>query len=168
MARVHILYQSPASLKGHPPVRPPSDRAAGHYHPIAGEKVEHMSCCSHSDSTSYTCNQPCPDLSAVTTPIAVPRRSPERLVATNGCCCAKDCAPILLSEECTRDYRKCSDHNGCSALYPADCRNQFWPDFSHPTWLPCHNLYCDKTHGMGNEHSCCRRCCCRCNCGCGC
>jgi len=36
---------------------------------------------------------------------------------------------------------RCCDQNGCCALYQRCCRNPFWPEFSHPSWLCCRDLY---------------------------
>ncbi|MCI8623239.1 MAG: hypothetical protein HFG26_06190 [Provencibacterium sp.] len=53
-----------------------------------------------------------------------------------------DCAPILLeSSEGSRIRERCTDPNGCTGLYPAECRDGFWPSFSHPRWLCCADLY---------------------------
>lgn len=49
------------------------------------------------------------------------------------------CGPIDMV--CEREYRECTDPNGCSAMFPANCRVTFWPDFSHPSWLSCNDLY---------------------------
>lgn len=83
--------------------------------------------------------------------------SPEA-VANPGCGCRGnadvDCKPI----ECTYDrefdenahkYRICCDANGCCCKYPCSCRNPFWPEFAHPRWLCCHDLY------NGEAESCC-------------
>lgn len=57
-----------------------------------------------------------------------------------------DCSPlypVLTSEQLLeqRRYRSCTDENGCTALYPGECRDGFWPDFAHPRWLCCKDLY---------------------------
>ncbi|MCI8442838.1 MAG: hypothetical protein HFG27_09945 [Provencibacterium sp.] len=54
-----------------------------------------------------------------------------------------DCAPILLgpSSESLRQRERCTDPNGCTGLYPVECRDGFWPSFSHPRWLCCADLY---------------------------
>lgn len=49
------------------------------------------------------------------------------------------CTPIDVVVE--REYRECTDSCGRTALYPADCRVEFWPSFSHPRWLCCEDLY---------------------------
>jgi len=36
---------------------------------------------------------------------------------------------------------RCCDANGCCGLYLRCCRNPFWPEFAHPTWLCCRDLY---------------------------
>lgn len=60
-----------------------------------------------------------------------------------------DCSPIYpertlaeVMEE--RNYQRCTDKNHCTAFYPADCRDSFWPSFAHPRWLCCCELYCNK------------------------
>ena len=40
--------------------------------------------------------------------------------------------------------RLCCDQNGCCGMYPESCRNSFWPEFSHPRWLCCKDLYCAR------------------------
>ncbi len=53
----------------------------------------------------------------------------------------RGCAPIPIEPICPREYRLCVDANGCRAEYPVDCRDPFWPEFSHPRWLTCAELY---------------------------
>lgn len=77
--------------------------------------------------------------------------------AQSGCCCGSpevDCKPI----ECVYDsdydenrpkYRICCNANGCCCKYPCSCRNPFWPEFAHPRWLCCRDLY------NGEAESCC-------------
>lgn len=60
-----------------------------------------------------------------------------------------DCTPFypeLTQEELLqqRDYRPCTDENGCTGYFPAECRNTFWPSFAHPRWLCCRDLYCNN------------------------
>ncbi len=38
-------------------------------------------------------------------------------------------------------YRWCCDNSGMCCMYPCQCRNPFWPEFTHPRWLCCKNLY---------------------------
>lgn len=59
-------------------------------------------------------------------------------------CSGADCSPIYPnpSPMAEREYRECVDPNGCTALYPAECRSTFWPSFAHPRWLCCSDLYC--------------------------
>ena len=38
-------------------------------------------------------------------------------------------------------YRLCCDPDGCCCYYPAGDRDPFWPDFAHPRWLTCRDLY---------------------------
>lgn len=54
-----------------------------------------------------------------------------------------DCAPIMLGPSCEniRQRERCTDPNGCTGLYPVECRDGFWPSFSHPRWLCCADLY---------------------------
>ncbi|MGI5967462.1 MULTISPECIES: hypothetical protein [Anaerotruncus] len=49
----------------------------------------------------------------------------------DGCGCGPD-----------RPLRLCCDQDGCCGLFPEACRNTFWPDFAHPRWLCCQDLYC--------------------------
>lgn len=62
-------------------------------------------------------------------------------------CCdeTKPNACIPIKSECETTYRCCCDQNGCCALFPADQRSAFWPEFSHPRWLPCKELYTEST-----------------------
>lgn len=41
-------------------------------------------------------------------------------------------------------YQLCCDENGCCCQYPAAWRNRFWPEFAHPRWLCCKELYNEK------------------------
>ena len=54
----------------------------------------------------------------------------------------RDCRPKYVGPCEKRVYRKCVNPDCTCALYPADCRNRFWPDFAKPRWLPCSDLYC--------------------------
>ncbi len=86
--------------------------------------------------------------------------SPEAVMNPN-CSCRGDsdvhCKPI----ECTYDrdfdenahkYRICCDANGCCCKYPCSCRNPFWPEFAHPRWLCCRDLYNGEAESCyGNE-----------------
>ena len=80
------------------------------------------------DPCNVTYCSPCPESDCIT--------------PMQGCAGAKDCEPIPVVPLMTREYRLCVDQNGCATRYPADCRNRFWPNFSHPRWLPCGCLYC--------------------------
>ena len=61
-------------------------------------------------------------------------------------CTGKDCEWYPVEENCpdSREMRICRDQNGFCGMYPADCRNRFWPDFAHPRWLCCQDLYCAR------------------------
>ena len=59
-------------------------------------------------------------------------------------CCDKVCCE---DNNVTR-YRVCCDENGC-CRYPCSCRNPYWPEFAHPRWLSCEDLY------NGSNESCC-------------
>lgn len=78
--------------------------------------------------TPYTAASPCADV----------------MTPTTGCAHACNCQSIPATPEVTREYRLCTDQCGCAAHYPAECRNLYWPSFSHPRWLPCGDLYCVK------------------------
>ncbi len=38
-------------------------------------------------------------------------------------------------------FTVCCDPNGVCCFYNKCDRNKFWPEFAHPTWLPCKDLY---------------------------
>ena len=64
----------------------------------------------------------------------------------NGCQdCSGECKwyPIEETEE-EVPMRLCCDQNDCCGMYPESCRNSFWPEFSHPRWLCCKDLYCAR------------------------
>lgn len=100
------------------------------------------------------------DISSNTTVFFTPSRNNERIRPVGGCCGAHNCTPIPVRPLCAREYRLCTDQNGCAAKYPADCRNLFWPNFAHPRWLPCSCLYCNhqrnrdrcRVDRFGNPH----------------
>jgi len=48
----------------------------------------------------------------------------------------------------TNSLRTCCNISGCCCNYQASCRNPYWPEFAHPTWLSCDDLY------DGNRNSC--------------
>ena len=58
-------------------------------------------------------------------------------------CCGMKCQPFCCQSLATSpsSYRVCCDPNGTCCLYPCCCRNQFWPNFAHPRWLCCADLY---------------------------
>ena len=104
-----------------------------------------MSCCSGNTSAAVndaynaaaeTLNDNC------TTVFYTPQQNRECITPTTACAETCDCQPIPEVPLCAREYRLCTDQCGCAARYPADCRNRFWPNFSHPRWLPCSCLYC--------------------------
>lgn len=49
-------------------------------------------------------------------------------------------------ESCAPSTRLCCDRDGSCCLYPARCRDGFWPEFSHPRWLCCKDLYSGENH----------------------
>jgi len=57
-------------------------------------------------------------------------------------CGEQCCSPVACKQVIGGgNYRLCCDNSGCCCLYPASCRNKFWPEFSHPRWLCCKDLY---------------------------
>lgn len=55
-----------------------------------------------------------------------------------------DCSPFYpepTAQDLLAERRPCTDQNGCTAFYRPECRDGFWPDFSHPRWLCCKDLY---------------------------
>lgn len=54
-----------------------------------------------------------------------------------------DCTPIYpeVSPLEQRSFRPCTDPNGCNGLFPVECRDGYWPCFTHPRWLCCRDLY---------------------------
>jgi len=69
-----------------------------------------------------------------------------------GDCCGKGdcgCKPRFCRPSSTGSERleACCDANGCCCYYPAGCRNPFWPEFTHPRWLNCVDLYDGKSVG---------------------
>ena len=69
--------------------------------------------------------------------------------AVSGCPANSDCEWYPIEETCERTMRMCCDQNGCCGMYPQDCRNTFWPDFAHPRWLCCRDLYCARRQRKG-------------------
>lgn len=62
------------------------------------------------------------------------------------------CAGIACKKDsCGVSRRLCCDRNGTCCLYPESCRDGFWPEFSHPRWLCCKDLYSGENH----YNSCC-------------
>ncbi|HIT09079.1 MAG TPA: hypothetical protein IAB55_08340 [Candidatus Merdivicinus faecavium] len=49
----------------------------------------------------------------------------------------------VLNACCEKSHkcRLCCDQNGCCRIYPCTWRNSFWPEFTHPRWLCCRDLY---------------------------
>jgi hypothetical protein len=106
-----------------------------------------MSCCSDHKPTaapafSGGCDHDLTDCGS--TLYITPMHCEDHITPQNGCCGHSDCAPVPDPPLLAREYRLCVDQNGCATRYPADCRNPFWPNFSHPRWLPCSNLYCGR------------------------
>lgn len=72
-----------------------------------------------------------------------------------GCGCGEKgdcCAPRCCCWKHEDRLQSCCDLNGCCCLYPANCRNPFWPAFTHPRWLCCTDLYDGKSESC---YSCC-------------
>ena len=40
--------------------------------------------------------------------------------------------------------RRCCCDDGVCRQYDASRRDPFWPEFAHPTWLPCAKLYNER------------------------
>lgn len=57
------------------------------------------------------------------------------------CCAPRFCRPANEGED---RLQRCCDKNGCCCWYPAKCRNDFWPEFTHPRWLCCVDLYSEN------------------------
>lgn len=91
----------------------------------------------------------------------------------NSCCCslsdfsqtsstdnqdAGSCDGIACKKDsCNVSRRLCCDRDGGCCLYPERCRDGFWPEFAHPRWLCCKDLYSGENH----YNSCCHA---DCNC----
>lgn len=95
-----------------------------------------------------TCTCSCPvTLPAADNPcLSDPCNTAENIAAINASyypAPGTDCAPIMLEadSESVRQRERCTDPNGCTGLYPAECRDGFWPAFAHPRWLCCADLY---------------------------
>ncbi len=110
--------------------------------------VDIMSCCNNvQDANIAAINDA---RSRLTDPLAgssnavyrTVNRQNECITPVRGCAQTCDCEPIPVEPLCPREYRLCTDQNGCATRYPADCRNLYWPNFAHPRWLPCNCLYC--------------------------
>ena len=85
--------------------------------------------------------------------------------STNGnycnCCCSLpnlsqsdsqedspcSCEGIACKQDsCAMSRRICCNRDGTCCLYPEHCRDGFWPEFSHPRWLCCKDLYSGENH----------------------
>ena len=97
-----------------------------------------MSCYSHASfqNTEHDLTENC------NTVYQTACRQSSCITPQNSCPDAACCQPIPATPQRSREYRLCTDSDGCAAHYPTECRNLFWPDFSHPRWLPCRCLYC--------------------------
>lgn len=63
----------------------------------------------------------------------------------NGCRGDCECKWFPVDERPAEvTMRRCCDQNGCCGMFPEKCRNIYWPDFSHPRWLCCKDLYCAR------------------------
>ena len=90
---------------------------------------------------------------------------PPSCSSTNGnycnCCCSlpnlsqsdsqedSDCScqgVACKQDSCAMSRRICCDRDGTCCLYPEHCRDGFWPEFSHPRWLCCKDLYSGENH----------------------
>ena len=69
-----------------------------------------------------------------------------RIQPVSGCRPNSDCCwyPVDVTSDNGRQMRLCCDQSGCCGMFPEDCRNTFWPEFSHPRWLCCKDLYCAR------------------------
>ncbi|MBR5559673.1 MAG: hypothetical protein IKU72_05460 [Oscillospiraceae bacterium] len=102
-----------------------------------------MSCCSSLHKTDHTVVPTEHDLTNNCTAVYQTAQCRNNCInLQNGCGHSSCCEPIPATPLCSREYRLCTDSDGCAAHYPIDCRNRFWPNFSHPRWLPCSCLYC--------------------------
>lgn len=105
-----------------------------------------MSCCSGKNNAEFVQvrSQLNNDLSLNCGNLIAPRPCADTITPAKGCAHGCNCQPIPAMPEAEREYRLCTDQCGCAAHYPVECRNVFWPNFSHPRWLPCGDLYCTK------------------------
>lgn len=111
-----------------------------------------MPCNCGCTQTETACNTEAPSCGTLTsTPTGVCQSAPcstqqnlaaiaENFVPADGTDCSP-LYPVLTAEDILANRRPCTDENGCTALYPAECRDGFWPDFAHPRWLCCRDLY---------------------------
>lgn len=84
-------------------------------------------------------------------PLAIPVDGHENRPCGCGCkgvkhsCCDREptsCDPVDCDNEALeRSYRVCCDRNGVCCKYSCRCRDPFWPEFAHPRWLCCAELY---------------------------
>ena len=109
-----------------------------------------MSCCSESKITAApaACGHDLTDGSSTLCYTA--QQCSDQITPESGCSGQCGCEAIPEMPLCGREYRLCVDQNGCAARYPAACRNPYWPNFSHPRWLPCSSLYC-SAKGCNNK-----------------
>ncbi len=101
-----------------------------------------MSCCSRNDNAQARLRLAEDISNQCTTVFCSECKKTDSLDLRQGCENTYDCDPIPVNLIQAREYRLCTDQNGCMAQYPTDCRSRFWPTFSHPRWLPCGCLYC--------------------------
>jgi hypothetical protein len=73
----------------------------------------------------------------------------------SSCGCMRCEAFGCFTPEGQRNIDICCDNNGCCCHYPAHCRNSFWPEFSHPRWLRCSELYNGTSYENPCEQGCC-------------
>ncbi|MGI5894052.1 MAG: hypothetical protein ACOX6P_05590 [Candidatus Merdivicinus sp.] len=88
--------------------------------PRRGWDVDYARDVATADSVSCTCNSVCPGTNC---------NDPDVPIYT--------CTGSNSRSRC----RICCDQDGCCRIYPCSWRNKFWPEFCHPRWLCCRDLY---------------------------
>ncbi|MCI9457606.1 MAG: hypothetical protein HFE44_11620 [Oscillospiraceae bacterium] len=84
---------------------------------------------------------------------------------TSCCCnlpernCGCECCCNQNMPRCAAGYEYVCGCDGCGC-YPSECRDPFWPSFSHPRWLSLETLYSSSNCRCRCE------CCCERDCGC--
>lgn len=80
------------------------------------------------------------------------------------------CTSEPVSQSRIGDEENCCDFNGGCGIFKTCCRNRFWPEFSHPRFLCCKDLYvnCDRDDDCGRDRDDDCGCDHKPSCGCGC